>query len=176
MKFNVTIEGIRPLLQNRFNVPDEEPTWHKVRGARDFSEDVGKALYVTADGKVYQPADHIVASMEKAATSFQIPGKGKKTYKELVKSAVFVYPDEVLHLKPCWKVDRRPVVIKGARIVKERPIFADWKLSFVLESMDEQFPADALKAILEHAGRYKGIGDYRPRFGLFKVTQFEAID
>ena len=36
--------------------------------------------------------------------------------------------------------------------------------------------ADVLKRILEDAGRWYGIGDYRPEFGLFKVVKFKVVD
>lgn len=172
-KIQATIKGIAPLLQHRFTVDEEDPKWNEHQGFKDYSKDVLKALYADESGDPYQPADHVWAAMVKAAVDFKIPGKGKKTYKDLIKSAVFVSPDAIPHKIKDWRVDRRPVVINRARIIRERPIFDDWELSFEIDIIDDQLPVDAVHRILEQAGRYKGIGDFRPRFGRFMVTEFK---
>jgi hypothetical protein len=38
---------------------------------------------------------------------------------------------------------------------------------------DDRIQPLVVKQILENAGKYHGIGDYRPRFGLFAVNVFE---
>jgi hypothetical protein len=42
----------------------------------------------------------------------------------------------------------------------------------VIETLDEQLPVSAIKEILDYAGKV-GLGDYRPRFGRFIVTEFK---
>jgi hypothetical protein len=69
-------------------------------------------------------------------------------------------------------IDRRAVVVQRARIMRERPRFDNWGLSFVIETLDEQLPVSAIKEILDYAGKV-GLGDYRPRFGRFIVTEFK---
>jgi len=173
MKINTTIKGIVPLLQHRFSTPEEDPKWTKQTGLPDYSKEVWKALYADEKGKPYQPSDHILGALIKASTDFKIPGKGKKTYKDLIQSALFIYPNIIPHKIPKWVVDRRAVRIKQARIIRERPRFDEWELSFEIDVTDEQLPVDAVRRILEHAGNRKGIGDFRPRFGRFMVTEFK---
>jgi len=36
--------------------------------------------------------------------------------------------------------------------------------------------ADTLKRILVDAGRYCGLGDFRPEFGLFEVKEFKNVE
>jgi len=174
-KINATIRGIAPLLQHRFQVEEEDPKWTEQPGFKDYSKDVLKALYITDDGVVYQPADHIWGSMTKAAVNFKIPGRGKKTYKDLIKSACFIYPDCIPHKISKWVVDRRPVVIQRSRIIRERPRFDEWELDFEIQVLDDQLPIEAVRKILEYAGNYVGIGDFRPRFGRFMVAYFKEI-
>jgi hypothetical protein len=171
-KINVTIKGIVPLLQHRY--PDEKPDSKitKVRGTRDYSDEAEKALYKTPEGVIYQPADHILGAIIKAATEFKITGRGRKSYKDLAKTALAIYPEAIPHKNQKYEIDRRPVVVQRARIMRERPKFTDWELSFAIEIIDEQFSVPALKEILEAAGKI-GIGDFRPRFGRFMVTQFK---
>jgi len=174
-KIKVTIKGTCPLLQHRFSTPEEDPKWTKQTGLRDYSKEVLKALYADDEGKPYQPSDHILGALIKASTDFKIPGKGKKTYKDLIQSALFIYPDAIPHKIPKWVVDRRPVVIQRSRIIRERPRFDEWELSFEIDITDEQLPVDAVRKIIEHAGNRKGLGDFRPRFGRFMVSEFKEL-
>ena len=174
-KIKVSIKGISPLLQHRFTTPEEDPKWTEQVGLRDFSKDVLLALYANEKGEPYKPADHVWRSMVKASVNFKIPGKGKKTYKDLIQSALFIHPDAIPHKIKNWEVDRRPVVIQRSRIIRERPRFDKWELDFDIEVADSQLPVDAVRRILEHAGNYVGLGDFRPRFGRFMVTEFKEI-
>jgi hypothetical protein len=45
-------------------------------------------------------------------------------------------------------------------------------LEFTIKYDAERIGKDTLKQILEEAGATKGIGDYRPKFGRFKVERF----
>jgi len=173
-KVNATILGVAPLLQHRYPSEKEETKITKTRGARDYSGEAELALYKDEAGKIYQPAEHILGALIKAAGDFKITGRGKKTYKDLIKSAVVIFPDAIPHKKTKWIVDRRPVVVQRARIMRERPRFDDWELNFIIETLDEQLPISALKEILDQAGKV-GIGDFRPRFGRFMVTEFKEI-
>jgi len=80
---------------------------------------------------------------------------------------------------PKYEVDARPVVIQKARIVRYRPRFDKWELDFTLRLHDDQLPTEVIKEILDYAGLYVGIGDFRPgkggKFGKFMVTRFEEL-
>ena len=173
-KVNVTIQGVAPLLQHRYKSEKEETPVIRAKGKRDYSGEAEEALYRDERGVIYQPSEHILGALTKAAVDFKITGRGKKTYKDLVKSAIIVFPDAIPHKNQEWTVDRRPVVIQRNRIMRERPKFDKWELSFVIEILDEQFPIEALKQILDQSGKV-GIGDYRPRFGRYIVTEFKEV-
>lgn len=68
--------------------------------------------------------------------------------------------------------------VKRAKIgmtkhVRVRPRFAEWKASGTICVIDDQITQTVLEQILQYAGTYKGIGDWRPggktpgRFGMF---------
>lgn len=171
---DVEITGIAPLLQNRF--PIEEQGQNKSKATKKVynpEEEAKKCLYLR-DGKVYQPAEHIYQSMVRAATDFKF--SGKKTFKDVITSGVIVEPEEIplISDKP-YEIDTRPVVIQRARVLKWRPKFNQWKLRFKLTILDDTNISPVnVKEILEKAGATKGIGDYRPRFGRFMVTEFKV--
>lgn len=171
-KIKVRIEGISPLLQHRFPMEDnQENKSAKRKKEYPAKEECEKALYADSKGKVYQPAEHILGALITAAKNFSY--ERKRTYKDVVKSSVFVTPDVIYHEYPKWEIDRRPVVVMRARIVRARPRFDKWALGFEIEFDNEVMGKDKLKEILEFAGQRVGIGDFRPTFGRFMVTRFE---
>ena len=178
MKFNVRIKGIAPMLQHRFS--EEKLTAIKKKSGDKRLSDEEKRLsaeqylYKDNKGNVCQPASHIEGAMVKAASSVGLAGAGKKTYKDLVKAGVFVFPEMIVHKNQEWGVDGRSVVNKttGGRTMSYRPRLESWELEFTMEVNDDRADADAIKEVLTLAGMRQGIGAYRPRFGRFEVLSF----
>lgn len=86
---------------------------------------------------------------------------------------MFVEPEEIpLGKKTYDEIDRRPAVIQRQRIVKSRPRFNSWEIEFTINFDEERVKKEVLKEILIEAGKSKGIGDYRPKFGRFEVVNF----
>lgn len=175
----VTIKGISPLLSHRFSMDGAGEPGKKRTGVPDWKAEANKSLYQQPDGTLYEPADHMEGALKAAAKSFKVAGKRGATYSRLVGSTVSVQPDVLVHKLTDWEVDARPVVVQKARVIRYRPKFINWELDFNLLAADDQLPVSVIKEILDHAGLYCGIGDYRPerggKFGKFMVTKFEEI-
>ena len=170
---NVEISGTAPLLQNRFPEEQDDKKSNKKTGRIDYSLQAEEALFKNAKGVHYEPSNHVEGALRKAAVQFRIPGQGKKTYKDLVLRSLVVIPDEIPLQPQEYEVDKRSVRVQRARVFRYRPRWDDWTLNFQIQMLDEQFDTDVLKEILEYAGAAIGIGDYRPKFGRFKITNFE---
>lgn len=172
----VTIKGVCPLLQHRF--PTEEQGEEKSRRKQKVfkaKDEAEKSLYKDGKGGVYEPAEHILAALAKAGTAFKF--ERRTTYKQIMNAGVVIEPDCIpLNKKTYDEIDSRPVVIERKRIVRSRPKFNDWGLSFRICVLDDRISIPALKEILDFAGSSIGIGDYRPRFGRFMVTKFKETD
>lgn len=166
--YRVKVKGTVPMLQNRFS-GEPTPTRHIPQ------EECEKALYLDADGKPCIPAYHFESSMAKAAVNFKMVGKGKKTHKDAVRSAIYVKPS-MIPIQKEWVIDEQAVMIGKARILRHRPKFDEWEVDFEIENRDERILPDTLKDILVEAGNYFGVGDGRPRYGLFEVLEFEKLD
>ena len=70
---------------------------------------------------------------------------------------------------------RRGCGVQMARVIRTRPKFTDWSAAFDIELFPcELNPAQVKQAIVD-AGIYVGVGDFRPRFGLFTVKAFEEV-
>jgi hypothetical protein len=172
IRINCDIRGIRPLLMNAFTTNGEEGPSKKGR-VYDDTEEAQKRLYLDSQGRICQPATHLEACMVKSASDFKFAGK--KTYKDVFKSGVFVDPLMIRHAKADWAVDKQSVVVQRARILRCRPRFDDWELSFQIILRDDRIQPLVVRDILKSAGKYVGIGDYRPRYGQFDVVKFEVI-
>jgi hypothetical protein len=72
-------------------------------------------------------------------------------------------------------VDRRGVGIQKARIMRTRPRFDKWSLEFELLVDTEAIQLDDVHRALIESGARRGLGDFRPRFGLFTVDKFEVV-
>lgn len=173
-RVNIEITGVVPLLHNKFST-ENDGTKKEKRKVYVPEDEARKLLYQNPDGTIYQPAEHIFQSMIRAATDFKF--EGKKSYKDVITSGIVVSPENIpLIIELPYEIDARRVVINRASVIKWRPRFNQWKLQFTIDILDDtNISVSTLKDILEKAGSTKGVGDYRPRFGRFMVTQFQVV-
>lgn len=181
-KINVTIKGIAPLLQARHPSPEEEQEIlarasspkAKVKNLTD-KEAFEMHSYKNAKGKFYQPSEMVEAAMVKAAVNFKL--EGKKTFKDLMKSGIIIDPEEIIHKNQNFVMDMRWGRNKntGGAVWVVRPRVDEWELEFTIKLLqDERVEISTLRAILEYAGLYVGIGAWRPKYGRFEITNFRV--
>lgn len=172
---NVTIQGTTPLLYNRFRDSEIEGKSKKRTGAPTES-DVENKLYIL-DGKPYIPAVYFRNSIVEAGKQFKITGKGKSTYSKIIASTVEVGPEAITNDHP-WEVFRIAAVnpMTKGRMMVSRPRMNVWGCKFVITLNDDSVDPITIKEVLEHAGKYVGIGDWRPQtkgtFGKYTVVSF----
>jgi len=177
-KYKVEITGITPLLMNKPEQYGFDEQWVEKKASTDYEKEALKKLYIDADGKIYQPSTHIERSLIEAGKKIRVKGNGKATYSKLFGSMVAVDGLEILHKNSEYEIFKMLVVIPATkgRVMRYRPMFKKWVLEFDIEA-EEEIPSDVLKEALEIAGRYVGIGDWRPekkgKFGKFQVTNFK---
>ena len=177
-KYKVEITGITPLLHNKPEEYGFNEQWVQKKASTDWEAEALKKLYVDSEGRIYQPATHLDRALIEAGKKIKVKGQGKATYSKLFGSMVSVEEFEILHKKPEYEIHKCLVVIPSTkgRVMRYRPMFKDWVLEFHIE-FEEEIPADVVKEALEIAGKYVGIGDWRPekkgKFGKFQVTSFK---
>jgi len=172
IQIEVTVAGTRPLLQNKFQ--DNENGLPSKRGKKyDDKIEAEKRLEKNEKKVICQPASHFESSMQKSAAEFKF--QGRKTYKDLFKAAIFVEPLLIPHKNQSYQIDKRAVNINRSKILRCRPRFDKWELTFRIIIKDDRIEPLLVKQVLENAGRFHGVGDYRPRFGLFEVIKFKVL-
>lgn len=146
-----------------------------------------KTIYFKKDIGVYLPAMAIEACLVNASKQFKITGR--QTATKYVKSGIFC-TDEYLQFlvdgKPIMSLDDPRIIIdkrtvknpstKG-RNVRYRAKFDKWESNFrIIVNSDDYLSKDILEEILGYAGNFVGVGDYRPRFGRFKLVDIKAVN
>ena len=71
--------------------------------------------------------------------------------------------------------DRRGCGVQTARVIRTRPKFTDWSVTFDLMLIPCEVNASNVEQAIVDAGIYSGIGDFRPRFGLFTLKSFKEV-
>jgi len=171
-KLTVTISGVRPLLMHSPQSIGSEKS-SKKSSNYDPEEEAKNGLYIGKDGVIGVPGLAVLAALRKAATEHKAKGRGRKTLKDFVYSGIQI-DEELIRITPQeWEVDARPAVVQRARIMRWRPKFTDWKLTFTISIVDPSVwdPITVLN-VLEDAGKFVGLLDFRPLFGTFKVESF----
>lgn len=177
-KYNVKIEGVTPLLQNRF-AGGEPDTSVKKKASTTQENKVEDTLYMI-DDKIYQSSECIRQSIIEAGKAFK---KGKSNLSKTFGAFVMISPEAIIHENQKWVADRRAVVIPSTKgkVMRNRARFDKWSLSFEITILDkDEVDKKTIHDALEYAGHYIGIGDYRPQkkgmYGRFIVTSIKEAD
>lgn len=186
MDIAVVIEGVSPLLQNRFT---DEAQLAATAGSRSSIsndrvpalEQAEKKLYTAEDGSIVVPQPNLYRCFIDAGKFVKV-GKSKVTTQKtsILSAAMQIDPLLIpVESDSGWKVDTRPVRIPatGGRILCHRPCFDHWQLRFRVDLDESIISRNLFREIVDIAGRQIGLGDYRPDckgpYGRFKVTQWE---
>jgi hypothetical protein len=152
------------------------PKSKKVKSSEhDPVEEAALCLYLDEAKKACVPFMHLLSAMRKAATNLKKGGAGKKTLKDFVFSGLQISPDLIELTPQNYDVDIQMVRVGTARVPRARPLFKNWGIDFKISIVDEQtWDAGTVRQVLEEAGKYQGIGDFRPLYGTFEVVSMKV--
>jgi hypothetical protein len=130
-------------------------------------------LYRDTNENICIPGMNILGTLRDAARDHKAPGKGKRSLKQYILSGIRITPDMIPITPQDFTIDARPVVVQRNRVMRWRPKFDDWTLKFQIEIIDPgTISPTTLRNVLEDAGKFIGICDFRPLFGTFSVVHF----
>lgn len=181
--YKATIEGIVPILFNRFTEANQRELAVGSIGRQTTETKKEKALekvYRNNNG-LYCPALCIKKAMTLACSIGSLK-YGKKALGPILRAIAFIDPVEVpFGVKEPDYIDeqsgRIPPGPRGARVMIYRPaLSAGWRLSFNITCFDDRVSADQIKRALGDAGIYQGLCDGRPDFGRYIIKSFEQIE
>ena len=169
----IKIKGIADYLQHKR--PFEEDNSRQKSGEVDYSKEAEKSLYFDDEIGCYIPSKQLRAGLVKAAVNFKVKGRMGKTYKDMVNATIEIEPDKIPLGKKTFDYNHQEFVkIQRNQILRSRPAFKKgWEAEFSLLVLDDQMQKEILKEIVEYAGKFVGIGDWRPHFGRFEIVKFK---
>ncbi len=170
--FEVTIKGLTPILQHKFNGQEEEK---KIKKLSD-KERAEKHAYRMENGELYVPGVWLSQALKNAYVAMA-PSKQKTAYKRYIAARLTVLPLEISLGRKSYKIDKRDVPSQmGKRACRDftvRPRIENWEITFrVNTTLNEE----ELRKIIEFAGTDIGIGAGRPLgFGRFKLMKLKKL-
>ena len=176
---HVTVEGIAPLIINRFHEEAAEDATSGIHARKERlspEEDAASRLYPQNGNGSTIPAENLRQSIIGASSRTKI---GRRSATTDVAAAIYLFP-EMLPLTGDWHIDSRAVVIPATRgrILRHRPMFNEWSISFNLQVNTDLIDLQTVKKIVEDAGALVGLGDFRPArkgpYGRFSVVKWEV--
>lgn len=191
MDISIRIEGVSPLIMNRFFEAAQESATNGSRSsasARDRGtpkEQAEQKLYIGTDGTtLIVPSPNLLRSFYDGGAFHKIGKKQITTKREsMLCSCLFINQTELLiESKEGWRVDTRAVVIPATqgRIMTHRPMFDDWALEFQVTLDERIIGPKLLRQIIDDAGSRVGLGDFRPArkgpYGRYCVTNWKIAD
>jgi hypothetical protein len=126
--------------------------------------------------RVIVPADNLWACIVEGATVCKM-GTAMKAALLIDDDAALKYdgPADINALAGLQSFrSRKRVKVGQAGVMRTRPLFDPWSVSFVVSLETDQIDPDALRAALTDAGLRKGMGDWTPRYGRFELTSIKA--
>lgn len=173
-----TIKGVSPYSQSKLigsSKKDKENA--KDHEARCWRE----RMHYDADGMCYIPPMAVKNALAECAKflSIQIPGKGKNTYTKHFEAGLLCQDPMPLGVHKD-DVDGEWLFVPsdgkrggGRRVEKCFPKFNKWEVEATVYILDDTITEDAFAHHLDQAGKFIGLGRFRPRnagfYGRFEV-------
>lgn len=182
-KQSATLTGITPLLQHAPTAMRPAGTSGRTKNIPTAEDEAARAVYRNADGNLFLQAIAVRNCMLNGASrgDYRI---GKKSLKALLSAGLMIEPVEIPLLRngaPIseYEIDIRRAVVQRNAVLRARPLIAvPWEAQCDVLVDAGLFTLVAglsqIQDLFSFAGRFIGVGDYRPeKTGWF--GQFAAV-
>jgi hypothetical protein len=139
------------------------------------SDDLASYVYRCDNGHLGLPGEYLRQSIIGAARFRQDPRSPRKSAMDLFKAGVVSITELAdLGVEDPDYIDRRRVLIQRNAITRERPALREgWEATIdLMVLLPEYIDRTLLLEVIGQAGRLIGVGDFRPTYGRFAVTNF----
>ena len=178
---SIVIEGIADFLFHRWSNEAVAAKAAAAKGSKaKKTDDIESYVYRNDAGELCIPGEYLrgaICGKQGAAKFRQDPRSSRKSALDLYKAAVIVETQLAsLGVKDWDYLDKRRVTVSQASITRTRPaMLTGWTAAFDLTvALPEYVPPVDLRSVLIDAGRLIGVGDFRPTYGRFHVTEFKV--
>lgn len=183
--YDVSIQGMGGIIINK------KPELSQPKGTkkRELKQDLAEKeqltwrekLHFDENEDVFIPSENIHECMKGGAAYWGEKVTGNKTYTDLVKCGLNVeslyFPglkkDSPLVVPFGKMVNASPTKPNGGSVWKIRPLLQPWGGTFKITVFDPRLTEKILQTILTYAGIFRGLCDWRPKYGRFTLTGLE---
>lgn len=168
------LRGLSPLTQSRNHGEDRLPSEAGSKGTDAWDERTWRSkLHVNGAGHVVIPAFGLKCAIVAGAkrSGDQGPGGGKSTWTKHFEQGIAIYEDPSLGIGP---EAARKIVISansdgkrgsGSRVPRRFPQIPQWEATADIDVLDDHITKEVLVKMATLAGKFIGIGQYRPENG-----------
>lgn len=173
---SVTIRGSSDLLFHRWSNEGVAEKAAAAKGSKaKKSDNLESYVYRCDNGNIGLPGEYLRQSIIYAAKFRQDPRSPRKSAFDLYKAGVVALTilADLGASEPDY-IDRRRVLIQRNAITRERPAIREgWQATIdLMVLVPEYIDRTTLLEVIGSAGRLIGVGDFRPTYGRFAVTNF----
>jgi len=173
----VVIRGVAPILFHRWDCAAIDAKAKAKKNSKEKkSDNLESYVYRCDDGTLGFPGINFHMAMVNAAKSKADPRSPRKSAADLCKAVLLVTPTISSFGTDKWDFeDQRRVMVQRNGVTRVRPAMSEgWTLTFRITVLDSSYiDRDFLHDLVNSAGRYVGLGDFRPQFGRFQIDAFK---
>lgn len=173
------IQGTADLLFHRWSNEDIQEKSNARKGSRAKKTDnIENFVHRDDEGNICLLGEQFRMAIIATSKFKQDPRSPRKSAMDLYKAGFIILTEKSsLGVKDWDYLDARRVVIQKSAITRQRPALnKGWKCEILIQvNLPEYISSDDVYELLALAGRINGIGDFRPTFGRFIVTEFEKL-
>lgn len=175
---SVTIEGSADILFHRWNCDSVEAKSKAAKNSKaKKTDDIESYVWRNDIGEIGVPGEYLRQAIIMAAKYRQDPRSPRKSAMDLYKAGVVSTTLLATLGVPTWDYeDKRRAVVQRNGINRIRPAMREgWRCTIDLMILLPEYiqPTD-LHDVITNAGRLIGIGDFRPTYGRFQITNFSG--
>lgn len=175
----VTVQGASDMLFHRWNC---EAVDAKSKAAKNSSakktDDIESYVWRNEKNELCVPGEYFRQSIIHAAKFKQDPRSPRKSAMDLFKAGVVsLTPLASMGVVNWDYIDTRRVTVQRAGINRVRPAMRqNWSAQLQFQVLTPEYIDPTLfQEVLNTAGRLVGVGDFRPTYGRFFISNFEVL-
>lgn len=174
---HVTLEGASDLLFHRWNCEAVDAKANAAKNSKaKKQDDIESYVWRDEKGQLCLPGEYVRQAIIHAAKFKQDPRSPRKSAMDLFKAGVVSLTDVASLGTKNWDyLDTRRVTVQRAGVNRTRPAMKKgWTAKFSFQVLTPEYIDPSLfQEILGMAGRLVGVGDFRPTYGRFNITNIK---
>lgn len=175
---SVSVEGAADMLFHRWNCESVEAKSKAAKNSKAKKEDdIESYVWRNDAGELCIPGEYFRQSVIHAAKFKQDPRSPRKSAMDLFKAGVVsLTPVATLGTKDWDYLDTRRVTVQRAGVNRTRPAMRQgWSVDLDFQILTPEYIDSVLfQDVLNTAGRLVGVGDFRPTYGRFFITNYKV--